>query len=146
MSGCRLENRQRGDEMSQHEIDAKKEPYHPDKLERKENVGVAAYFDLDLRVGVVVAIEEFPEMRKPSYKIEVDFGPVVGRLWSSAQITNYTHDQLVGRTVIGAINLGDKTLPTGFISQFLVLGALEPDGTVHLLELPEGVQPGSMVA
>ena len=85
-------------------------------------------------------------MRKPSYKIEVDFGPIIGRLWSSAQITNYSRAELVGRSVVGALNLGDKTLPTGFVSQFLVLGALDPDGTVRLLELPEGVNPGSMVA
>ena len=85
-------------------------------------------------------------MRKPSYKIRVNFGPVVGKLWSSAQITNYSRAQLIGRTVVGAINLGDKTLPTGFVSQFLVLGALDPDGTVRLLELPDGVLPGSMVA
>ena len=85
-------------------------------------------------------------MRKPSYKIEVDFGPVIGRLLSSAQITNYSRAELVGRTVVGALNLGDKTLPTGFVSQFLVLGALDPDGTVRLLELPEGVMPGLMVA
>ncbi|MEO2179057.1 MAG: tRNA-binding protein, partial [Candidatus Poseidoniia archaeon] len=79
-------------------------------------------------------------------KIQVDFGPVIGRLWSSAQITNYSRAQLIGRTVVGAVNLGDKTLPTGFISQFLVLGALDPDGTVRLLELPDGVLSGSMVA
>ena len=85
-------------------------------------------------------------MRKPSYKICVNFGPVVGKLWSSAQITNYSRAQLIGRTVVGAVNLGDKTLPTGFVSQFLVLGALDPDGTVRLLELPDGVLPGSMVA
>ena len=85
-------------------------------------------------------------MRKPSYKLRVNFGPVIGKLWSSAQITNYSRAQLIGRTVVGAINLGDKTLPTGFISQFLVLGALDPDGTVRLLELPDGVLPGSMVA
>ena len=85
-------------------------------------------------------------MRKPSYKIEVDFGPIIGRLWSSAQITNYSRAELVGRRVVGALNLGDKTLPTGFVSQFLVLGALDPDGTVRLLELPEEVKPGSMVA
>ena len=85
-------------------------------------------------------------MRKPSYKIRVNFGPVVGKLWSSAQITNYSRAQLMGRTVVGALNLGDKTLPTGFVSQFLVLGALDPDGTVRLLELPDGVLPGSMVA
>ena len=85
-------------------------------------------------------------MRKPSYKIEVDFGPVIGKLWSSAQITNYSRAELVGRSVVGALNLGDKTLPTGFVSQFLVLGALDPDGIVRLLELPKEVKPGSMVA
>ena len=85
-------------------------------------------------------------MSKPSYNIEVDFGPIIGRLWSSAQITNYSRAELVGRSVVGALNLGDKTLPTGFVSQFLVLGALDPDGTVRLLELPEEVKPGSMVA
>ncbi|MDP7531742.1 MAG: tRNA-binding protein, partial [Candidatus Thalassarchaeum sp.] len=106
----------------------------------------ATYFELDLRAGVVLEVEEFPEMRKPSYKIRVNFGPVVGKLWSSAQITNYSRAQLIGRTVVGAVNLGDKTLPTGFVSQFLVLGALDPDGTVRLLELPDGVLPGSMVA
>jgi len=95
---------------------------------------------------VVLEVEEFPEMRKPSYKMRVNFGPVIGKLWSSAQITNYSRAQLIGRTVVGAVNLGDKTLPTGFISQFLVLGALDPDGTVRLLELPDGVLPGSMVA
>tara|TARA_B100000408_G_scaffold91228_1_gene70037 strand:+ start:590 stop:985 length:396 start_codon:yes stop_codon:yes gene_type:complete len=131
--------------MSQHVIDPG-EPYHPDKLDKKEYVGAAAYFELDLRVGVVLEVEEFPEMRKPSYKIHVDFGPVIGKLRSSAQITNYSRAQLIGRTVVGAVNLGDKTLPTGFVSQFLVLGSLDPDGTVRLLELPEGVLPGSMVA
>ena len=131
--------------MSEHVIDSS-EPYHPDKLEKKDYAGAAAYFELDLRTGIILKVEEFPEMRKPSYKIEVDFGPIIGRLWSSAQITNYSRAELVGRSVVGALNLGDKTLPTGFVSQFLVLGALDPDGTVRLLELPEGVNPGSMVA
>ena len=131
--------------MSEHVIDSS-EPYHPENLEKKDYVGAAAYFELDLRSGIILKVEEFPEMRKPSYKIEVDFGPIIGRLWSSAQITNYSRAELVGRSVVGALNLGDKTLPTGFVSQFLVLGALDPDGTVRLLELPEEVKPGSMVA
>ena len=131
--------------MSEHVIDSS-EPNHPEKLKKKEYVGAAAYFELDLRSGIILKVEEFPEMRKPSYKIEVDFGPIIGRLWSSAQITNYSRAELVGRRVVGALNLGDKTLPTGFVSQFLVLGALDPDGTVRLLELPEEVKPGSMVA
>ena len=122
--------------MGQHEIDQESQPYHPDKLDRKEYIGIGEFFSVDMRAG----------MRKPSYKIKVDFGPVVGKLWSSAQITNYTRAQLIGRVVVGAINLGEKTLPTGFVSQFLVLGSLDPDGTVRLLELPEGTLPGSTVA
>ena len=131
--------------MSEHVIDSS-EPYHPEKLDKKEYIGAAAYFEMDLRTGVILEVENFPEMRKPSYKIHVDFVPVIGKLWSSAQITNYSRAQLIGRTVVGAVNLGDKTLPTGFVSQFLVLGSLDPDGTVRLLELPDGVLPGSMVA
>ena len=131
--------------MSEQIIDSS-EPYHPEKLDKKEYVGAAAYFELDLRTGMVLEVEDYPEMRKPSYKIHVDFGPVIGKLWSSAQIPNYSRAQLIGRTVVGAVNLGDKTLPTGFVSQFLVLGALDPDGTVRLLELPKGVLPGSAVA
>jgi tRNA-binding protein len=130
----------------QHVIDSEVEPYHPEKLERKEYVGIGDYFALDMRAGKVIDVEEFPEMRKPSYKIHVDFGPVVGTLSSSAQITNYPRSQLIGRMVVGAINLGDKTLPGGFVSQFLILGALDPDGSVNLLELPNGVLLGSTVA
>jgi len=132
--------------MGQHEIDPDNQPYHPTKLERKEYIGIGEFFSVDIRTGVIDEVKEFPEMRKPSYKIRVDFGPVVGKLWSSAQITNYSRAQLIGRPVVAAINLGEKTLPTGFVSQFLVLGSLDPDGTVRLLELPEGTLPGSTVA
>tara|TARA_B100001142_G_scaffold329362_1_gene392377 strand:- start:2303 stop:2701 length:399 start_codon:yes stop_codon:yes gene_type:complete len=132
--------------LSQHVIDPDGTPYSPEKHPMKDYVGASAYFDLDLRSGVIMDVQKFPEMRKASYKIQVDFGPIIGKLWSSAQITNYPRHDLIGRTVVGAINLGDKTLPTGFISQFLVLGALDPDGTVRLLELPEDVLPGSVVA
>ena len=132
--------------MGQHEIDPDNLQYHPSKLERKEYIGIGEFFSVDMRAGVIDDVQEFPEMRKPSYKIRADFGPVVGKLWSSAQITNYSRAQLIGRTVVAAINLGEKTLPTGFVSQFLVLGSLDPDGTVRLLELPEGILPGSTVA
>ena len=132
--------------MGQHEIDPDNLQYHPSKLERKEYIGIGEFFSVDMRTGVIDDVQEFPEMRKPSYKIRADFGPVVGKLWSSAQITNYSRAQLIGRSVVAAINSGEKTLPTGFVSQFLVLGSLDPDGTVRLLELPEGILPGSTVA
>ena len=132
--------------MGQHEIDTDNLPYHPEKLSRKEYVGVNDYFSLDIRVGKIIDVLQYPEMRKPSYKIQVDFGPIVGTLSSSAQITNYSRSDLVDRLVVGAINLGEKTLPGGFISQFLILGALDPDGSVNLLELSEHVLLGSIVA
>jgi tRNA-binding protein len=132
--------------MSQHQIDTDNLPYQPEKLLRKEYVSVNDYFSLDIRAGKIIDVSEYPEMRKPSYKIRVDFGPVIGELSSSAQITNYSRSELIGRLVVGAINLGNKTLPGGFVSQFLILGALDPDGSVNLLELPDGVLLGSTVA
>ena len=132
--------------MGQHEIDKENLPYHPEKLGKKEYVSVNDYFSLDIRVGRIIDVEQFPEMRKPSYKIRVDFGPIIGELSSSAQITNYPRSELIDRLVVGAINLGEKTLPSGFISQFLILGALDPDGTVNLLELSEDVLVGSTIA
>jgi tRNA-binding protein len=131
--------------VAQHEIDPDRRPYAPETLERKPDVGAEGFFAVDMRTGTVTAVEPFPEARKPAWKLTVDFGPVVGTLRSSAQVTNYTADELVGRIVVGAINLGRKRI-AGFTSEFLILGALDPDGTVRLLELPEGVTPGAPIA
>jgi tRNA-binding protein len=128
-----------------HTIDPEGLPYAPDGLPRKEEVGADGFFALDLRVGRVEDVEPFPEARKPAWKLTVDFGPVVGSLRTSAQITNYTADDLRGRLVVGALNLGTKRI-AGFTSEFLVLGSLDPDGTVRLLQLEDDVQPGAPVA
>ena len=120
-------------------------PYDPKRVPRKDDIGADAFFALDLRAGLIVEVIEFPEARKPAWKLTVDFGPVVGHLRTSAQITNYAREELLGRTVVGALNLGEKRI-AGFVSQFLVLGALDPDGTVRLLEVPRGVKPGAPVA
>lgn len=111
---------------------------------RKPDVGADAFFALDLRVGRVTAVEPFPEARRPAWKLTVDFGPEVGELRTSAQITNYGADELVGRLVVGAVNLGAKRI-AGFRSEFLVLGGIDPAGTVHLLGV-DGVDPGAPVA
>ena len=120
-------------------------PHDPAALARKPEVGADAFFALDLRVGHVVEVEPFPEARKPAWKLTVDFGPVVGRLRTSAQVTNYAPDDLVGRRVVGAVNLGTRRI-AGFESQFLVLGGLEPDGTVRLLAPDTDLPPGAPVA
>jgi tRNA-binding protein len=129
----------------EHSTSPSARPYEPSGLPRKPDVGADGFFALDLRVGRVVGVEPFPEARKPAWKLAVDFGPVVGTLRTSAQVTNYSASALEGRLVVGAVNLGRKRI-AGFASECLVLGALDPDGTVRLLELPEGVEPGAPVA
>ena len=131
--------------MALHSIDPENLPYEPSKLPRKPDVGADAFFALDLRVGRVVDARPFPEARKPAYQLDVDFGPVVGTLQTSAQITNYALDDLVGRRVVGAINLGVRRI-AGFESQFLVIGGLAPDGSVHLLTPDDEVPIGAPVA
>jgi tRNA-binding protein len=131
--------------MAQHEIDPDRQPYAPESLARKPDVGIEGFFAVDMRVGRVTGVEPFPEARKPAWKLTVDFGPVVSTLRTSAQVTNYSADDLQGRLVVGALNLGRKRI-AGFTSEFLVLGALDPDGTVRLLELPDDVRVGAPIA
>lgn len=129
----------------QHRLDAEARPYDPAGLEPRPEVGIEGFLALDLRIGRVVDLEPFPEARQPAWKLAVDFGPVLGTLWTSAKITNYTADELRGRQVVGAVNLGRKRI-AGFVSEFLVLGGLEPDGTVRLLGADADLAPGSVVA
>jgi tRNA-binding protein len=131
--------------MTAHSIDPHGRPYAPEVMPKKVDVDPEAFFRLDMRAGRVISVEDFPEARKPAWKIRVDFGPAVGVLESSAQIKNYSQEDLVGRLVAGAINLGTKRI-AGFDSHFLILGALDPDGTVRLLALEDAVQPGAPIA
>lgn len=131
--------------MPSHTIDPEGLPYAPERLSAKPDIGADAFFALDLRAGRVLGVEPFPEARKPAWKLTVDFGPVIGTRRTSAQITNYTAAELTGRLVVGAVNLGPKRI-AGFTSEFLVLGSLDPDGTVRLLQLEDDVEPGAPVA
>jgi tRNA-binding protein len=128
-----------------HRIDPEARPYDPARLPPKDHVDIGAFTALDLRVGRVLDVEPFPEARDPAWKLTVDFGPVLGQLRTSAKITNYAAGELVGRLVVGAVNLGSKRI-AGFVSEFLVLGGLEPDGTVRLLEVDDGLPPGAPIA
>lgn len=119
--------------------------HHPDALPAKAPLDADHFAAVDLRVGRVVAVDAFPEAREPSWKLTVDFGPVLGELRTSAQVTNYPADDLLGRLVVGAVNLGTRRI-AGFTSQFLVLGGLEPDGTVRLLAPDADLPPGAPVA
>ena len=94
------------------------------------------FLALDLRVGTVVTAEPFPEARKPSLRLEIDFGPELGVRRSSAQLTKrYRPEDLIGRQVVAAVNLGTRRI-AGFESQVLVLGAM-PDPTDVVLLSPD---------
>ena len=131
--------------MSAQSNDPDELPYAVDKLDPKSEIGADAFFALDMRVGRVVAVDDFPEARKPAWKLTVDFGPLIGTLRTSAQITNYPRDELMGRLVVGAVNLGSKRI-AGFTSEFLVLGSLDPDGLVRLLTPESEAEPGAPIA
>ncbi len=87
---------------------------------------------VDVRVGEIVEVEDFPRARNPSYKLTIDFGPEIGVKRSSAQVTNYTHDQLRGMQVLAVVNFEPRNI-AGFMSEVLVLGAADVDGNVVLL-------------
>lgn len=130
--------------MGAHQHDPAARRFAPAELPLLDQVDAASFLAIDLRVGVVTAVDAFPEARVPAWKLTVDFGPVVGTLRTSAQVTNYSADELLGRQVVGVVNLPDKRI-AGFASQFLVLGGLEADGAVRLLGADHDLPPGSRV-
>ena len=106
---------------------------------------IAAFEVLDLRVGRVVSAEPNPKARKPSYVLKVDFGPELGIKTSSAQVTvHYRPQELVGKLVVGAVNLGSRNI-AGVVSEVLVLGLPDPDGAVVLLQPEREVPLGGRV-
>ena len=103
-----------------------------------------AFSLLDLRVGRILHAEVNEKARKPAYKLWIDFGPL-GERTSSAQLTDlYTPEDLQGRLIIAAVNLGDRRI-AGFRSQVLVLGLPDADGRVVLLEPEREVPLGGRV-
>ena len=100
---------------------------------------------LDMRVGRVVRVDEFPEARVPAWKLEIDFGREVGVKHSSAQITHYARDELEGRLVVGVVNFPPRRI-AGFESEVLVLGALDDEKGVVLLRPDDDVELGDRIA
>lgn len=99
---------------------------------------------VEMRVGRIVAVEDFPEARKPAYKLTVDFGPL-GTKRSSAQITAlYSKEDLLGRLVVAVVNFPPRRIGP-FLSEVLVLGAPDAEGRVVLLAVERDVPLGGRV-
>ena len=99
-----------------------------------------AFLAVDIRVGTIVAVDPFPEARKPALKLTIDFGPVIGTKRSSAQITRlYDAEALVGRQMAAVVNFPPRQIGK-FMSEVLTLGFPDPDGEVVLIS-PERAVP-----
>jgi tRNA-binding protein len=99
---------------------------------------------IDIRVGRVVAVDDFPEARKPAWKLTVDFGPEVGVKRSSAQIAHYRREALEGRLVVGVVNFPPRQIGP-VRSEVLVLGAIDDAKGVVLLRPDDEVEPGDRI-
>ena len=98
--------------------------------------------NVDIRVGSIVRAEDFPQARKPAYKLVIDFGPEIGLKKSSAQITtHYTKEELIGKLVIAVVNFPPKQIGP-FISDVLTLGLADGEGGVVLLSPTHNVPLG----
>jgi tRNA-binding protein len=90
------------------------------------------FLAVDMRVGRVTAVDDFPEARKPAWKLTIDFGPEIGTKRSSAQIIEYSREELEGRLVVAVVNFPPRQIGP-FISEVLTLGMPDADGAVVLV-------------
>jgi tRNA-binding protein len=100
---------------------------------------------VDMRVGRITAVHDFPEARRPAWKLDIDFGPAIGQKRSSAQITNYERAELEGRLVVAVVNFPPKQIGP-FVSEVLVLGAVDDAKGIVLLRPDADVELGDRIA
>jgi tRNA-binding protein len=99
------------------------------------------FMKVDVRVGRITSVEDFPEARKPAWKLRIDFGPELGEKRSSAQITNYTREQLEGSLVVAVVNFPPRQIGP-VRSEVLTLGVPDEEGQVILLRPDSDVPLG----
>lgn len=102
------------------------------------------FLKLDMRVGEIVEVQDFPRARIPAYKVRVHFGEEGGDRWSSVQATNYPKAALLGQQVVAVVNFPPKNI-AGFLSECLVLGVPGVDGALSLLAPTRPAELGGRV-
>jgi tRNA-binding protein len=102
------------------------------------------FLAVDMRVGRITAVDDFPEARTPAWKLTIDFGPEIGVKRSSAQITHYSREELLDTLVVGVVNFPPRQIGP-FFSEVLVLGALDQERGVVLLRPDRGAEVGSRI-
>jgi tRNA-binding protein len=110
-----------------------------------EQIDIDQFQAVDMRVGRVVCVEDFPEARKPAWKLTIDFGPELGLKRSSARIAHYSREELEGTLVVAVVNFPPRQIGS-VRSEVLVLGALDPELDVVLLRPDRAAAPGSRIA
>ena len=111
-------------------------------MEEAARLSYADFEKVDIRVGRIIDVQEFPEARKPAFKLRIDFGPELGIKKSAAQATkHYTKDDLLNRLVVAVVNFPPKQIGP-FMSEVLTLGVPDGDGAVVLLVPERAVPPG----
>ena len=102
------------------------------------------FLRVDMRVGRVIAVDDFPEARKPAWKLTIDFGAELGVKRASAQITNYAREELAGRLVVAVVNFPPRQIGP-FMSEVLCLGASDDEGRIMLLAPDAAVPLGARI-
>jgi tRNA-binding protein len=102
------------------------------------------FLKVDMRVGRIAAVDDFPEARKPAWKLTIDFGEEIGVKRSSAQITNYSREELEGRLVVAVVNFPPRQIGP-VRSEVLTLGASDADGRIILLAPDSDVPLGARI-
>ncbi len=108
-------------------------------MEALEQIGISDFLKVDIRIGRIERVEEFPQARKPAYKLWINFGEL-GIRKSSAQITNYAKESLINRLVVAVVNFPPRQV-ADFRSEVLILGAAAADGRINLLGLDDDQTP-----
>jgi tRNA-binding protein len=109
-----------------------------------DSIDFDQFLAVDMRIGRVLAVDPFPEARKPAWKLTIDFGREVGVKRSSAQITNYEASELEGRLVVAVVNFPPRRIGP-FMSEVLCLGASDEEGRIILLAPDVDVPLGARV-